>query len=153
MPIAVSALSRCFLRPPPGNVWICIPKARAVVLTYFIRCFCTRGGQRIATREIRGDISLSSSSLFGCNSPDRFITPVTLPPGLARLTTNPRVTGSMPVPPAMMIGIVLVACFAALISGPNDVTMTSTLRRTSSAARVFSRLRFPSADRYSKAIV
>ncbi len=153
MSIAESVLSRYFLPPPPGNVWTCIPNAGRVASTSFIRCFCTVGGQRIATWEIRGDTSFSSSSLFGCNSPDMFITPVTLPPGLARLATHPRLTGSTPAPPAMTIGIVRVARCAAPISGPNDVTMTSTLRLTNSAARAFSRLRFPFANRDSKAIV
>src|SRR5215831_1190544 len=49
----------------------------------------------------------------------------------------------------MTIGISCVACFAAGAVGVNKVTMTSTLRRTSSAASSGSRSICPSADRNS----
>ena len=55
------------------------------------------------------------------------------PPGRARLATRPKVTGSPE--PTKMIGMTDVACIAARAGGvPPCVTMTSTLRRTNSAA-------------------
>src|SRR5262249_9293215 len=57
------------------------------------------------------------------------VIPVTFPPGRGRLATNPRPTGS-PVS-AMTIGISRVACLATTAVGVNQVTMISTLRRTS----------------------
>jgi hypothetical protein len=57
---------------------------------------------------------------------------VVLPPGWPRLWTNPAATGSAET--AITIGIVLVACLAACVGGVSTVTMTSTLRVTSSAA-------------------
>src|SRR5215831_913042 len=69
--------------------------------------------------------------------------PVTLPPGRARLSTWPATTGSIPLP-VITIGIVLVAFLAARISGSAPATtMTSTLRRTSSAASSGLRPLFP----------
>src|SRR5262249_15850677 len=50
---------------------------------------------------------------------------------------------------AMTIGIWLVACFAAWVVGVNQVTITSTLRWTSSAANSGTRSTCPSADRNS----
>jgi hypothetical protein len=57
--------------------------------------------------------------------------PVTLPPGRARLATSPEPTGSTAI--ANAIGMVEVACFTAWIA-VSTVRMTSTLRRTNSAA-------------------
>ena len=70
-----------------------------------------------------------------------------LPPGRARLATNPAPTGSAET--AITIGIVRVACLAAWVGGVSTVTMTSTLRRTSSAANSPRRLSCPSPNRYS----
>ena len=72
---------------------------------------------------------------------------VTFPPGRGRLATSPVAMGS-PVS-AMTIGISRVACCAARAVGVNQATMTSTLRRTSSAANSGSRFTCPSADRNS----
>ena len=58
--------------------------------------------------------------------------PVMFPPGRARLATNPLPTGSLSC--AMTMGIVAVASLAARVAVGPAVTMTSTLRRTSSAA-------------------
>ena len=55
-----------------------------------------------------------------------------LPPGCARLSTSPAPTGSAET--ATTMGIVLVACLAAFVGGVSTVTMTSTLRPTSSTA-------------------
>src|SRR5207253_11232427 len=74
--------------------------------------------------------------------------PVTLPPGRARLVTRPLPTGSAVA--AKTMGRALVACLAARAAcAPPPVTMTSTLRATSSAARAGRRSGFPSASRYS----
>ena len=59
---------------------------------------------------------------------------MTFPPGRARLATSPVPTGSAVTPKTM--GMVLVTFLAATVAGVlPPVTMTSTLRRTSSAAR------------------
>ena len=73
--------------------------------------------------------------------------PVTLPPGRARLATNPLPTGSGSC--LMTMGIVLVASLAAWVTVAPPVTMRSTLRRTNSAASSGSRSGFPSEYRYS----
>ena len=62
------------------------------------------------------------------------------PPGRARLATNPLPTGSLSC--AMTMGIVAVASLAARVSVEPAVTMTSTLRRTSSAASVREAIEF-----------
>src|SRR5215470_9815939 len=92
-------------------------------------------GLQITTRRAtRGATSFSSSSRFEPSSGVMRDSPVTLPPGRARLATKRSATGSEP--PVMTIGIVLVACFAALISGSGPAaTMISTFVRTSSSAR------------------
>src|SRR5262245_54501571 len=69
------------------------------------------------------------------------------PPGRARLATNPFPTGSPSC--AMTIGTVAVASLAERVPAEVPVTMTSTLRRTSSAASAGKRSSFPSAYRYS----
>ena len=75
---------------------------------------------------------------------------MTLPPGRARLATKPLPTGSPAI--AKTIGMTDVACFAARTAAP-DVTMTSTLSRTNSAAISAKRSLRPSAQRYSIATV
>ena len=69
------------------------------------------------------------------------------PPGRARLVTNPEPTGSESC--AMTMGIVEVASLAARVAVGPPVTITSTLRRTSSAASAGRRSGFPSARRHS----
>jgi hypothetical protein len=61
--------------------------------------------------------------------------------------TSPAVTGSAPL--LKTRGIVLVAFFAAYAEGVDIATITSTLRRTNSSARVGRRSILPCADRYS----
>jgi hypothetical protein len=68
---------------------------------------------------------------------------------LSRATPVP--TGSPAV--AKMIGMADVACFEAKAAGIPDVTMTSTLSRTNSAATSAKRSSRPSAQRYSIAMV
>ena len=93
---------------------------------------------------------MSSSTLFPASStPGKVDTPVTFPPGRARLATNPSRTGSGP-PVAMTMGMVLVASLAARTTGvPPIATMRSTWSWTSSAARAGRRSRSPSAERDS----
>ncbi len=101
----------------------------------------------MVTRESLGTISFSSSSCLPLISGARADNPVMFPPGCARLATNPLPTGSVSC--AMTIGIVEVASFTTRVSvGPGE-TMTSTLRRTSSAASSGRRSNFPSANRHS----
>ena len=69
------------------------------------------------------------------------------PPGRARLVTSPFPIGSGSCKKTM--GIVAVASLAARVSVAPDETMTSTLRRKSSAARAGARLKFPSGFGYS----
>src|SRR3989440_9215896 len=95
----------------------------------------------------RWQISRVSSTHLPANSAVTEAKPVTFPPGRGRLATSPVPIGS-PVS-AMTIGISCVACLAARAVGVNQVTITSTLRRTSSAANSGSRSRCPSADRNS----
>ena len=103
--------------------------------------------ERTATRESLGRVSLRSSSCLPPISGARVDSPVMFPRGWARLATIPSATGSGSF--AMTIGIVEVACLATRVAGPPPVTMTSTLRRTSSAASTGRRSYFPSACRYS----
>jgi hypothetical protein len=78
--------------------------------------------------------------------------PVMLPPGRAMLATSPSATGSAL--PVMTIGIVLVACSAALSGAPPPAgTMISIFIRTSSSARSLSSSTFQFAERYSMTIV
>ena len=98
------------------------------------RVQCPDSGCKTATREVCGTASLSSSSRLPPSSLERFVMPVTLPPGRARLSTRPASTGSTPAP-IITMGIVLVAFLAARIHGPPPATtIISTLRRTNSAA-------------------
>ena len=71
-----------------------------------------------------GTNSRSSSSHFDTSSVFMLVTPVTLPPGRARLVTRPAATGSIPTWKTM--GIVAVAAFAASAAGvlPGATTLT-----------------------------
>ena len=69
------------------------------------------GGRRSPTRASLGTASLSISSLLVFSSGDKLESPVTLPPGRARLATKPAPTGSAAV--VITMGMVVVALFAA----------------------------------------
>ena len=99
------------------------------------------------TRESLGTISFRSSSRFPLISGARVENPVMFPPGRARLATNPFPTGSVSCP--MTMGIVAVASLAGRVAAGPPETITSTLRRTSSAASAGTRSSFPSAYRDS----
>ena len=87
------------------------------------------------------------SSRFASSSTANEVSPVTLPPGWARLGTTPCPTGS-PIAP-MTIGMVLVARFASSAASVPQVRMTLTLRATRSSANSRNRWFRPSAYRYS----
>src|SRR5262249_40456962 len=87
---------------------------------------------QIANRRRPGMISRKSWSFLPAVSGAWLDSPVTLPPGRARLATIPLRTGSPAV--ANTIGISDVACFAARGGGVLCVTITSTLSRTNSFA-------------------
>src|SRR5262249_21204341 len=78
---------------------------------------------RTARRLAFGTTACSNSTLLTCSSPSKLVTPVTLPPGRARLSTSPEPTGSEGV--TMTIGIVAVARLAARIAGVVSAIMTS----------------------------
>src|SRR6516162_5250552 len=106
---------------------------------------------KIATRRRLGTTSRKISIRLPASSSDRTDMPVTLPPGRARLATMPLATGSPTL--AKTIGMSDVACFAARTCGVPEVTMTSTLSRTNSAAIWAKRSARPSDQRYSIVIV
>ena len=76
---------------------------------------------------------------------------MTLPPGCPRLATRRLATGSPTL--ANTIGMTDVACFVARTCGVPEVTMTSTLSRTNSAAIWTKRSARPSDQRYSIVMV
>jgi hypothetical protein len=84
-------------------------------------------------RVTRGRSSCRRPNCFGIISLLISVNPVTLPPGRLRLATSPIWTGSPDV--VKTIGIVAVSALAASAATENPgATMTSTLRRTISAA-------------------
>ena len=108
------------------------------------------GGRRSPTRASLGTASLSISSLLVFSSVAKLESPVTLPPGRARLATRPAPTGSPAL--AITMGMVVVAFLAANAGGVPVTTIRSTLRRTKSAASSGRRSGFCSANRYSMVI-
>ena len=102
---------------------------------------------RIASRRRRGATSRNSSNRLPAISVVWSDRPVTLPPGRARPATRPVPTGSPAT--ANTMGMADVACLVAMTSAFPDVTMTSTFRRTNSAAISAARSVRPSAQRYS----
>ena len=110
----------------------------------------TPGGRRSPTRASLGTASLSISSLLVFSSGAKLESPVTLPPGRARLATKPAPTGSPAF--AITMGMVVVALLAANAAGVPETTIRSTLRRTKSAASSGRRSGFCSANRYSMVI-
>ena len=136
-----------------SDVMTSIPSVRAAASAS--RISSTTAGPltlpKIANRRRPGTISRKSSSRLAATSVCWIDRPVTLPPGRARLATRPVPTGSPAA--AMTIGMTDVACLAATTASVADVTMTSTLRRTNSAAISAKRSLRPSAQRYSIVMV
>ena len=146
--IAVKARSNSF-GPRASNCWMSsLSDLAASSIASRIDAFeALCGLMRTATLFVRGKASLSSSSRFALTSKDNHVRPVTFPPGRARLATNSVATGLATA--GITMGIVAVACLAARAPGVPWATMTSTLRRTSSAASSGSRSCLPSAQRNS----
>src|SRR6516162_3762508 len=136
-----------------SNVMTSTPSVRAVVWTS--RILSTTAGlstlAKIANRPRPGTTSRKSSRRLPARSRLWFDRPVTLPPGRARLAIRPVPTGSPA--PAKTMGMTDVASMAATTTAVPDVTMTSTLRWTNSAAISAARSVRPSAQRYSIAMV
>ena len=85
-----------------------------------------------ATRISLGEVSFSNSKRFPLISGASVDSPVTFPPGRARLLAKPLPTGSSS--NVITMGIVEVASLAERVAVGPLVTMASTLSRTSSAA-------------------
>jgi hypothetical protein len=79
---------------------------------------------------------LSTSNCFPTRSVAIIDVPVRFPPGCARLETSPLPTGSITID--MMMGIVLVACWAALVAAPPLATMADQIRCESGVLIVLS---------------
>ena len=105
----------------------------------------------IAKRRTPGTTSRNSSNRLAAISVDWRDKPVTLPPGRAKLATRPLPIGSFAA--ANIIGMIDVACFAAITAAVEYVMMTSTLSRTNSAAISVKRSGRPSAQRTSSTTV
>ena len=103
-----------------------------------------------AKRRMPAAASRNSCSRLLAISVDRLDSPVTLPPGRAKLATTPPPTGS--VPNAKTMGIASVACLNVATAIELE-TMRSTLSRTNSAAISAWRAGCPSGERYSIAMV
>src|SRR5262245_48246626 len=110
-------------------------------------CLAERIGRKTQDRDTLafGNTSRTTSRSLEPNSGLLEETPVTFPPGRARLATSPVPTGSPT--GAMTIGISCVAFFAAIADGVSEATMMSTLARTRSVASSGSRFASPSAER------
>src|SRR5262245_6558784 len=94
------------------KTWICSPIAGAAASTSLnVVSDAITGLRSTARRAAPGTSSRKSANRFAVNSVVKKFIPVKLPPGLARLTTRPSLTGSSPVMKTM--GIVAVAAFAA----------------------------------------
>ena len=107
--------------------------------------------QRTAMSAAVGTASFSSCIRLALSCTDSSVSPVTLPPGRARLAINSVATAS-PAAGAMTIGMLEVACFTASVAGPPCVTITSTLSWTISVASPGVRSITPSAKRASYAM-
>src|SRR5262249_1967002 len=81
-----------------------------------------------------------------------FVTPVTLPPGWARLATSTGGASGSP-PPLKTIGMVLVAVLAATVGARLVVTMISTPSWTNSTAKARAWSSLPPAHRHTKLMV
>src|SRR6516162_2818975 len=99
----------------------------------------------IASRRRPGTTSRNGASRLPARSAAWKASPVTLPPGRARLATKPMPTGSST--SAKTMGTADDACFAASAAFP-PVTMTCTLSRANSAASSAERSARPSAQGY-----
>ncbi len=136
-----------------SNVMTSRPSVRAAAWTS--RISSTTAGPptlpKIANRRRPGTTSRKSSSCLAARSVCWIDRPVMLPPGRASEATRPVPTGSPAA--AKTMGMTGVACLAATTKAVPEVTMTSTLSRSNSAAISAARSVRPSAQRYSIATV
>ncbi len=101
-------------------------------------------------RRMFGTISCNRSMRLLARSLGCTVSPVTLPPGCARLLARPVATGSLKAANTIgMLDVALLAMFTPLA----ELTMTSTLRWTNSAANSAMRSLSPAAQRYSIAML
>src|SRR6516162_3657524 len=119
------------------------PRCRAASLSSSIRADALAGSRRTANRQPEGTICFRISSRFASSSLERMLTPVVLPPGLARLLISPEATMSST---NATIGMVLVACCAARTAASPEATMTLAFSRTSAWASSGKRSAWPSAS-------
>src|SRR5262249_26734357 len=94
--------------------------------------FGSSGCTMTATRVTLGAISLSNSTHLPPIPGSKLENPVTLPPGLAKLSTKPSPTGSAHI--ANTIGTVWVCSNTAFVSGVSLTRITSGFKATSSTA-------------------
>ena len=108
------------------------------------------GSRRIAARVTPGAICLSSSSHFPPRLYSKFMNPVALPPGRARLSTKPAATGSTAT--GNTIGTVRVTCSTGPTVEVPWARMTSGASAASSAAclRISTALVVPSGCRCAR---
>ena len=125
------------------------PKRAAATSTFFVNSAALEfaGFTRKPITATLGTTSCNSSTSFGDTSTLIRLTPVRLPPGRLRLSTRPRLTGSLGV--EKTIGMVAVAALAASAAGVVPATITDGCRVTSSAASAGSSSFLFSAQRYS----
>ena len=87
------------------------------------------GFSSIAIRLAEGTSSCSRPKRFASTAVISILTPVALPPGLAKLSTRPSLIGSTPL--INTSGIVFVtALTASAVTGPPTAAITATLRVT-----------------------
>jgi len=119
------------------------PGARAFISWRLLAPQRLAGFQMMPTLEALGTVSLTSWSHFPLKlSPTAKESPVILPPGRARLWTNPEPTGS---PDTVTMGVVVVLRLAAAVAAVPCARRISTLRSISSPMREANRSSLPSA--------
>ena len=150
LPVMVSntGSSGCPGRRMMGSTSMPMLRAASLISATYALAKGSLSSASTPTRRTAGMSSRASSTLLPATSAPPLDCPVTLPPGLARLSTRPVATGSPA--PAITIGMSRVACFAANADGVKNVTMRSTLRRTSSAAFSNWISGLPAAERISR---
>src|SRR5262249_8506110 len=129
-----------------SNTCALMPNPRAASWTAFNCNEPVVGSQRTPTSESVGTDSISSCRHFALKSGKSRNTPVTLPPGRARLLTKPLATGSLSRSIAIT-GMLVVAPDAAWTAGGPAATMTPTRLLTKSVASAGKRETSPSAIR------
>ena len=115
-----------------GSSWIPNCSALGWIAPRTIAAPGLSGFHSMPIREGFGINSNSSSTFFCTNSGARKDTPVTFPPGRARLATSPSRTGSLT--PTITIGTVPLARLAAIVAAVPRAMITATFCRTRATA-------------------